>query len=699
MTPSLADLPLRTSYAKGRDIIDADFYLPAMRAAVAYDRAVGYFRSTAFLIAWPALRDFAARGGRMRVLCSQVLSAEDIRALDEGYAARVDDRIAARLAAEVESLLADEAMGAPARVLAALVAEGILDLEIALLRPSADGNANRIFHDKVGIFRDAEGNGIMFRGSMNETWAGLAADGNLESIDVAATFLGDRDRERVEDAQSYFEDLWADRYPGLDVRPFPEIAHEALVAAADPDWKGAVERLLESPASEDEKPKRTLKAHQAAGLASWRANGRRGILAFVTGAGKTFTALDGIREALRLGEVPVVIVPDRLLFVQWLDELVPLAAEADARILKAGADHSAWRPVLSDFTAAGDQPRIVLATVPTARSEDFRSRLRGGPHLLLVADEVHRLGSRENRALLDDALFGARLGLSATPERAGDPEGTAAILDYFGGVLEPRYTLADAIRDRVLTPYFYNSHRVELTESEADEWRTITRKIGRARAAAGDLAPGDRSPGIEMLLFQRARIVKQAHGKVGCALDVIGRFYERGQRWIVYCDDRGQLDEVRTALKAGSIDTMAYYAEMPADRDATMTWFRGLGGILVAIRCLDEGVDIPEVDHALILASSKNPREYVQRRGRVLRRAEGKVHAHIHDAVVVPPPSIPGAADGGPDPITAGEIARAVEFARGASNSGAEVDVARMAISAGIDWRELFSVGVEDDDD
>ncbi len=699
MTGSLHELRLQTSYTKGRDDIAADFYLPAMRRAVEYDRAVGYFRSAAFLIAWPALRDFVARGGRMRILCSQVLSAEDIRALDEGYAARVDERIAARMAAEVDLMLADAAMREPARVLAALVAAGVVEIQIAILRPTADGSATRIFHDKVGVFRDAAGNAVMFRGSMNETWSGLSADGNLESIDVAASWLGDRDLERTSSAEAYFADLWADRYPGLDVRPFPDTARDVLVAAAEPDWQGTVERLLAAPPPADAQPPRSLQPHQSAGLASWRANGRRGILAFVTGAGKTFTALDGVREALRFGEVPVILVPDRLLFAQWLKELRPVADGAGAKILMAGAGHSDWHPALSTFTAPGDQPRMVLATIPTARTDDFRSRLHGGDHLLLVADEVHRLGATMNRTLLDDALFGARLGLSATPERAGDPEGTAMILGYFGGVLEPRYALADAIRDRVLTPYFYNSHTVELTADEAAKWRALSSRIARARAAAGELGPGESSAAVEMLLFERARIVKQASGKVGVARRVLAEFYERGQRWIVYCDDRTQLDAVRAALAGDGIASMAYYADMPADRDATLAWFRDLGGVVVAIKCLDEGVDIPEITHALILASSKNPREYIQRRGRVLRRWPGKVHAFVHDAVVVPPPGQPRGVGDGPDPIIAGELARAVEFARGADNSGAEVDVARIAIAAGLHWKDLFSTGIEDDDD
>src|ERR1700726_1965622 len=183
----LAELSFRTSYHKGRDDIANDFYLPAMLRSTEYDRAVGYFRSAAFIIAWPALRSFVAGGGRMRVLCSQVLASEDLEALEAGYAARVDERLASRLRDEVAMLLEDEAMSQSARVLAALVAIRVVEFKIAILRPSPAAAATRIFHDKLGIFRDAEGAILVFKGSMNETWSGLAADGNLESVDVACS--------------------------------------------------------------------------------------------------------------------------------------------------------------------------------------------------------------------------------------------------------------------------------------------------------------------------------------------------------------------------------------------------------------------------------------------------------------------------------------------------------------------------------
>lgn len=707
MTEGLAGLDLLTSYHRGEDDIAEQFYLPAMRRATRYDRAVGFFRSAAFIISWPALRDFVARGGRMRVLCSQVLSPDDIGALDEGYAARVDTLVAARLRAEVAGLLADPEMGQPARILAALVAAGVIEFKVAIWRPSDDGPLSRIFHDKLGFFRDDEGAVVMFKGSMNETWMGLSADGNLESVDVALSWFDGRERERVEREDGYFGRIWGGRYPGLNVRPFPETAHEDLVRAADPDWEGTVERMLREAAPAAPEPEgdqdpmrlgRPIMDHQTDGLATWRENGRRGILAFATGAGKTFTALIAAEEAItRHGEVPVIVVPDTTLFDQWLEQTVPFAARLGARLLRVGADNNRWRDQLRPWTSPGPDRRIVLATLPTARSDDFRRRLAGGSHLFLIGDEVHRMGSPASQALLDEKVFGPRLGLSATPERAGDPQGTAAILDFFGGVIEPRFSLADAIAKDVLTPYIYRPHRVELSESEAEEWREVSRRVARAIFAGGETADGiPRS--AQMLLFERARIVKAAAAKVPLAVEVLRAEYRAGQRWIVYCDSEVQLAEVRAALREAGFNPRAYTSAMPADRDATIAWFTQVaGGILVAIRCFDEGVDIPGITHALILASSKNPREFIQRRGRVLRTAPGKTLAYVHDAIAVPPPQ--DGEDAGPDPITAGELARALQFAQGAFNkSAATSDLLDIAIDAGADWQTMFSAGVEDED-
>jgi superfamily II DNA or RNA helicase len=702
----LSELTLKTAYHKGRDDIARDFYLPCMARASQLDRAVAYFRSSAFIISWPALRSFIAEGGTYRILCSQVLADGDIEALREGYTGRLDEDLGARFQAEVESMLADPVLRVPARVLAALVAKGSLDVQIAVLSNQQMRSASgRIFHDKLGIFRDAFGNRVMFKGSMNETWNGLSADGNLESVDVAASWMGPRDLERTDVEDRYFEELWTRNYPGLIVRPFPDVAREEFIKAADPNWEETVEQLLTSAGVQGDVRGRTLKSHQASGLASWAANGRRGILAFATGAGKTFTAITAIRDSFAGRCEPVlVVVPDQTLFTQWHDELVETTRDYDAQILRAGAGHSRWRDHVRTWLGESQRRRIVLATVQTASSPDFLSEVPTTGKVFLVADEVHRLGSPKYRDLLDDHRFGARLGLSATPERYGDPVGTSALLTFFDGVLEPRYTLEDAIRDGVLTRYFYRPHPVPLTDSEADQWQKLSADAARLRAR---LNAGDSTPGLQQKLqnrlIARARIVKHASAKIALAGQVLGAEFEEGQRWLVYCEDSGQLTAVTAALRALRLTVLPYHSAMDGDRAETLRWLSRRGGVVTAIRCLDEGVDIPAVTHALILASSRNPREFVQRRGRVLRKAPGKALAFVHDAIVLPPLAPPidndDGNESGLDSMTTGELIRAIEFAQYADNPASAADLKAIAMAGGIDWRRLSELGEEDVDE
>lgn len=696
---SLEGVALRTSYHKGVDDIARDFYLPCMRRAVRYDRAVGFFRSTIFAIAWPALQEFVERGGTIRILCSHVLAEPDVGALEEGYEARLDERLSRHYIEEIRQLLQEPALRDPVRVLAALVATGVIDLKVAVLRASETSSAvGRIFHDKLGIFFDDAGHAVIFKGSMNETWQGLAADGNLESVDVAATWLGDRDNQRVETELGYFAALWEDRYPGLLVRPFPAVARSELEGLASHEWKEELKSSLTAPPITPDTRGRTLRPHQAAGLAGWRANGRRGILEFATGSGKTFTAITAIRESLvEHGEVVLVVVPDRVLLGQWYDELTETTRDIGASVVRAGAGYGSWKTALADWMRPDGARRVVLATIQTAAKPTFLQQIRATPQSLLVVDEVHRAGSPHHRALLDEARFaGARLGLSATPQRAGDIGGTAAILDFFRGILEPRYSLADAVRDGVLCRYFYRPHMVHLTREEQDRWDAASARIGQLTArlrSGGDPALAER---LKKALIERARVVKQAEGKVSLAVQVLREHFRPSDRWLVYCDNLVQLRAVCTALNAMGLAPLPFHSEMDGDRKATLRWLDQEGGVVVAIKCLDEGVDVPSVSHALILASSKNPREFIQRRGRVLRRSPGKSLAFIHDAIVVPSTRGTGA---DPDPITTGEMARAIGFATQADNPSAAADLHAIAIDTGIDWRRLQGAGIEDDDD
>lgn len=199
-----------------------------------------------------------------------------------------------------------------------------------------------------------------------------------------------------------------------------------------------------------------------------------------------------------------------------------------------------------------------------------------------------------------------------------------------------------------------------------------------------------------MLLIQRSRIAKKAAAKVRLARDVLRAHFEKGQSWLVYCEDAEQLAQVLAVLRQEGMDPVEYHSKMDGDRAATMSWFRSFGGIMVSIRCLDEGVDIPDVSHALILASSQNPRQFIQRRGRVLRRAPNKQVAVLHDAIVVPV-----SADEEPEQISLlkSELVRAIEFADHAINKGAGAELRDIAINMGIDPDGLLDSGVEEDEE
>ena len=399
----------------------------------------------------------------------------------------------------------------------------------------------------------------------------------------------------------------------------------------------------------------------------------------------------------------LILVPSEYLLFQWYRELQETLGDLEPNILICGGGNSDWnsKSLLSPWTRAKKvaKPRIVLSTLQTASSTNFMHQVRQGDHVFLVADEVHRIGSPKYSNLLR-LNTGPRLGLSGTPERAGDPEGTKLIFDYFHGIVPPPFTLREAI-PTVLTPYFYYVHTVSLTQHEQEEWTEVSKKISRlcaqAKTSASNFSPdtfaADR---VKLLLIQRARIVKSAANKVAKTVEVMTANFKSGQRWILYCDTLTQVDTIVTTLRAKGLPAVEYHSKMAADRIQTIKLFESNGGILISIHCLDEGVDIPATTHALILASSKNPREFIQRRGRVLRKSENKQISYVHDLVVLP---IPCELEAQNLSIIETEIARAIEFGTYAQNPSSITELQRIALKFGMDYTNLIDGGFEDDDD
>lgn len=677
-TKNLSKLSLGNDYRTGSSDPATNFYRPCLKNSIQYDRAVGYFRSSIYLIVGDETVDFARNGGKIRLICSPLLQAEDAKSIQQGYAER-ERALSEALLTELEALKSDFEAERLTRILATLIASDKMDVRIAI-RPDSNG----IYHEKIGIFTDALANSVSFIGSANETWNAWHREGNFESIEVFCQWKSDHDAQRVARHRSDFERLWRGEVYGLEVYPFPQAARESLLRLAHP----SLDEI--PPVAKSKIAKRSPLPHQLSALEAWAARGRRGILEHATGSGKTFTALTAILDHAKLGFPTLVLVPSQLLLEQWAKEIgdeIP-----DAIILLAGNGNISWKNPVKLKLMTSDQisseKRIVLSTMQTAATMDFRSRVIQGNHLMLVVDEVHQVGSAFNSKALE-INAGPRLGLSATPKRYGDPEGTRRIFDYFGGLVPPPFTLQDAIKAGRLVEYEYFPHSVHLNATETEEWKKTTAQIRLEVARSKKDSDGRSiiSDKVKMMLIKRSRISKKAANKVRLAADILKANFIEGQRWLVYCEDSEQLDQVRSELLRLKFHTIEYHSAMLGERHATLDWFKDLGGVLVSIKCLDEGIDIPEVDCALVLASSQNPRQFIQRRGRVLRKSPGKTKAIIHDAIVTP---LSLDLDPEQRSLLTSELRRAVEFSKTALNRSASAALRSTAIKLGLDLDTYF---------
>ena len=706
---SLKNFSFLTSYNKAENDIAEEFYLPCMRNSTRYDRISGYFGSTIYIIAWEALQEFISNNGKMRIICSPLLSDEDAAAVSEGYSARNNAILSKAIEDEVKDLLDNEYLSAPSKLLSYLVSEGIIDIKIAVPSGRESSGVRRLFHDKVGVFSDNFGCSVGFRGSMNETFKGLSSDGNIESIDVFPSWLDQRDSQRLHEAQENFEKLWKEQMPGVTVYPFPAAAAQILKQRAEGVlWEELLDEIRVTESISDkwrpnhQRNGKKPRKHQTNALEAWVKNGRKGIFEHATGSGKTFTAMCAINDALNRNEVVLILVPSRDLLKQWDKELHGTLTDYKIHYLLCGDNNSEWRKgnALKIWTTKSeDSKRIIIATMDTAASNDFVSRLSCGEHLMVVADEVHRLGSPRRRNFLRvDA--GARLGLSATPRRYGDQVGTDELFLYFGGLIPPPFTLEDAIKNGVLTRYFYHPQKIKLTLAEQSEWDDITKEIqqviARSNASANTNLDVSSNPRLKQLLINRAKIVKNASGKVPLAISLLRDKFKPGEKWIVYCDNITQLKNVLNGALDIGLDAYEYYAEMNGDRDMTLSYFSANGGVLVSIKCLDEGVDIPATTHALVLASSQNPREFIQRRGRILRKSPGKLFAHLFDVITVP--VVEDAANDKSLSIITAELSRAIQFGANAENPACVTDLKNIAVDFNIEYNTLNTGGIEDDE-
>lgn len=605
-----------------RNFID-EFYVPVLSRSREYKRGVGFFSSTWVESAARGVANLAENGGTAKLLTSPILDEKSLEGLKKGEKARHDENLKKSLENSIDDLersLAEDTQN----TLAWLIADELIEIRFAVPDEGLAGE----FHDKWGIFYDGDENRVAFHGSQNDS---RHAQINYESYDIFCDWQNDIDATRVDKHEDRFDRMWAGEMPNITVYSIPSGIRRELI-----ELRTTEERPYDIPdeSGVDDNPI-VLRDYQREAVDSWFANEKQGLFEMATGTGKTFTALGALDELLSSNDEPIFIVisvPMRHLAPQWAESLSTFGL--DSPTFCYGSRNPNWyedlQSAVSNFEHGFSDLEIVITTHITGAKEKFRSQVSGiDGRTFILADEVHNLGSEHLKKGLMPS-YDYRLGLSATPERYYDEEGSNFLLRYFSGTVY-KFTLGDAIPE-YLSEYKYYPRIVEMTAEELEEYREYTHRIIKLQNDEED----DEEI-LERLLQKRAQILKSAENKYS-ELREITRSIDV-DHLLVYTNHE-QIDEVQQILTdEGVIQHRFTATEDDDEREQLLNSFADGGyDALVAMKCLDEGVDVPSTRQAILMSNSKNPMQFVQRRGRVLRKnPDSDVdYAEIYDMVVVP---------------------------------------------------------------
>lgn len=651
-------LQILRSYKTNKNDIVKEFYIPTLTTSVFYKRAVGFFSSTALIELSKGIAGLIKKKGKIKFIVSPLLSEDDIEAIKRGY----DERkiIEQSLLREIYEPCNDSEKER-LNWLSYLIANNYLEIKVAFTPPH---KKTGMYHEKIGIIYDENQNRIAFTGSMNETIN--AFHNNYESI-VVFNSLVKEDQQRVNDLENDFDSLWAGREENIQVVDFPQVVIEKLVSYK----KDSIDLTLDEIELVTPEEKitlgiphvpRWLKFHdyQEKAINAWEANRFIGIFDMATGTGKTYTGLGAVTSLYeKTGKLAIIIVcPYQHLVEQWVEDIV--AFNMLPTIGYSASPQKDWKKRLNndilDFSIGVIKCLCFVTTNATFSSDYVQSKLKElGQDTVLVIDEAHNFGSERLRKTLN-LRYQYRLALSATLERHGDKAGTQALYDYFEKKCI-EYDLQRAIDEHKLTPYYYHPIVVYFTDEELSKYRELSKKIAKFchKNKFGELEISEQG---KKILLQRARIVAGAKQKVE-ALKKLMLDYVNESHILIYCgatrsddfsrdnsspDEDGERQIVSISkmlgLELGMKVTHFTSAETARERELIKNQFanRDPYQAIVAIKCLDEGVNIPSIKTAFILASSTNPKEYIQRRGRVLRLAENKPFAVIYDFITLPTP-------------------------------------------------------------
>lgn len=682
----LSDVEFNDLYFSPRDDVVNGFFIPALEESTYYDRASGYFTSSSLVEISVGVCSLASRHGKIRVITSPNLSLEDIEAIRCGYDIR--NQVGSAMV-RTFSPPDDEKSINRLKLVSELIACGILEIKVAIMR-NLDDYPNAIFHPKFGIMEDSEGYFISFTGSMNETRNGLG--GNWETLVVSSC---KSDLKKAQKMKDMFDDLWNNCDESVFVIDIPEVVDKLisnyrtgeLNLGLDMELSGGLKKKQDSIffKSPGELKKRT---YQEDAIDNWMSNGCRGIFNMATGTGKTKTALCALEELYNRHPdqniFTIVVAPQKHLVDQWAEEIkafgvIPLVGHSDS--INRDWKESLKRKLL--LRRSKPTNLCLVTTISSFSSEGIQDWIKDVENLALVLDEAHNMGSDLRLTKLPpNAKY--RLALSATIERHGDARGTEALRSYFG---EECINLPlESVIGKYLTNYCYYPIVCSYDDLEYAQFIESNERLdtilSNPLSTKADIVKA-KNDYIEYSYTLNIRMKSKYD-----ALKALLSSSQKLDHFLIYCGkakidsdiDLGgnpadMIDSIDRVIqivgkKGLGLDVSRItYREDSADRRRIIDEFdKGDISGIVAISCLDEGVDVPSITTAFFMSSSNNPREYIQRRGRVLRLHPNKDVSEIYDMVVLPKSlsqvTIDGLHSGLELKMIAKEVLRMKEFSR-----------------------------------
>lgn len=643
------------SYETGNGDPINEFYVPVLSQAIKYDRIAGYFSSSSLAIAARGIAGLILNNGKMRIIASPHLSESDIDIINKSLdSAQVF--FENRFLKEIDEI-EDEFQRNHLEALGWMISKGFLDIKLAFVVKKEDNEIDEsaLFHQKIGILEDKQGFQLSFSGSINETASGWL--NNIEEFKVFKSWEPGQDTYLEEDKLK-FESFWNGKRANVKVLNISSAVKDKLINIGKRFNREEfiAKKYITNSKKRSIDDKLSLFFYQLKAMETWKENSYSLLFEMATGTGKTRTAIACVYEAIKLEKKLVIIIscPQGTLSKQWKSEIDGIGLPIDQSIIVDGTNHK-WRNQLEEAikkVSVGYNSRLIIYTTHvTGSSIDFINILNSNCKdipICFVGDEAHGLGaSVAKNGLLE--IYKYRIGLSATPKRWFDDIGSSILTGYFGNK-SFEFTIRDALstinpitNKPFLVNYYYHPIFVQLTDDEFEEYQKLSIRI--KKLSMFNKKSDEYQKKLESLLFARANIEKNAINKYKALNEIIADGKDIKDT-IIFTSD-SQINEVLQMLCSKGIIAHRFTQEEgtspeiryngKSERQYLIEKFKsGTYQALVAIKCLDEGIDIPSASTAILMASSTNPREYIQRIGRVIRQATGKTRAHIYDFILEP---------------------------------------------------------------